>query len=333
MKRFLLIVGLIFSCFYVSGNEENSCKVIIYREGNMNGSALAFKITANDSLLIRIRNNTYFVYDCSPGEYTFMVKGHEHTKINLTTEAGQTYYLRFDLRMGFWTSLPELLLVDGISAQSVVDSGSLRLLKEYDEYLPRPRNRIGLALNAGGGFSNIPMLVLDDGNDSSIGFGGGFGIGINYGYEVSKLVDLSVEFFYRNRGLTPNVSNGSINYTSWVARITPSLIIPIDGGYNMRLKLGAGIGYYMSNELSFDTRKIAGGFQDNWYYENAFGPHGNLVFEMSLTENFTMAYGIHLYSVNLDYTRSYRNTYPLDPKLITGNGSGVDLSMRFFYNF
>jgi hypothetical protein len=299
----------------------------------MNSSALAFNISANDSLLIRIRNNTYYVYECSPGEYTFMVNNLENTKVNLVAEEGNTYYIRFGLRTGFWSSFPELLVVDSISAHGIVDSGKLRLLKEYDEHLPRPRNRIGLAMNAGGGFSNIPMIVLENGNDASIGFGGGFGIGLSYGYEVSNLVDLSFEFFYRNRGLTPNVSNASINYTSWVTRITPSLIIPIQGGYAMRLKLGAGMGYYTSNMLNFDTYKIQGGFRDKWHYGNSFGPHGNLIFEMSPVENFTFAYGIYLYNASFDYSRSERAIYPLDKKLITGNGSGLDISMRFFYNF
>ncbi len=333
MKRILLILGLISLTIHVSGNEENSCKVIIYRESNASGGALSYKISANDSLLIRIRNNSYFVYDCAPGSYTFMVEGYEDTKVNLTAEAGKTYYLRFGLRTGFWAAIPELLLVESISAEGVIESGQLRQLHDYDEQLPRPRNRIGLALSMGGGFQTIPMVVLENGNNADFSFGGGVGFGLSYGYEISNLLDLSFEFYYRSTGLTPKVSNASIDFTSWVTRITPALIIPIDGGYSMRLKLGAGINYNSSNKLDINTRRLQGGTTDNWFYGNSLGAHGALTFELSPSENWTLSYGVFLYNSGFDYSHSQRTSYPLDSKLINGNGSGIDLSMKVFYNF
>jgi hypothetical protein len=67
-----------------------------------------------------------------PGEYDFSIEKKEPSKIHFIIEKGKTYYLRFDVRMGFWTAIPVFLLVDSISAFPVISNGALKALSKYN---------------------------------------------------------------------------------------------------------------------------------------------------------------------------------------------------------
>lgn len=333
MRKLILTSMLILGTLVALGLDEPNSKIIIYREKSYSGSALSFKIFINDSMVIKLRNNTYFEYPCYPGQYTVQVGDLENTKITIDLKENKTYYIKFGLRSGFWSSMPELLLIDNIYALQAVRLEAMKKLSGNNEVLKRPENRIGLMVALGFGLEDIPMVILEDGSKAYINFGGGIGIGLSYGHEVNRYFDMVFDFNYASISLTPHVENAEVTYSRLSTKITPSLIIPIDGGYSMRFKLGAGLGYYWNNRLNLETSELQNGFDDKWYYKNSLGIHARLIFELNPSEKWTLVYGISYCNVNYEYDRSDKLSYPIENRLLEANGSGINLILGVNFNF
>ncbi len=313
-------------------NDSISSKIVIYREYNYQGSAVSYKVFVGDSTLVKLKNNSYYEYSCLPGEYGIQIGNFKETKMNLKVEQNKTYYLRFGLRTGVWSAIPELLLVDSISAYPVINSGSIRKLDEHNTPMIRPKNRFGLNLNGGFGFESTPMLTTIDGRESTISFGGGYAIGLKYGYEITKHLDLAIDLNYQVSDLNPNLRNADVSFRRGIISVTPSYIIPIDGGDAMRIKLGAGLDRYIGSELSLDLSELIWDFKEKWSYKSSLGYHVNAIFELNVSENWSFNYGLKWYNVAYTFKKG-NNYYPTEQNLESPNGSGIDFLFGLYYHF
>lgn len=333
MKKLLLSAFLVLLFApSVLCNDTIPGKVIFYREPNFQGSAVSYKVFVNNTLVVNLRNNSYFIYNCLPGEYDFRLNKDQAAKIHLKIEQGKVYFLRFGMRTGFWSGIPELLLVDSVSALPALRSGTMRLIDEKNSQLIRPENRFGLNINSGPGFESVPMVTTTTGDESKISFGGGFAIGLKYGYEFGKHFDLAFDLNYQRSELNPYLKNGEISFERGYASITPAYIVPIDGGDAMRLKFGAGLDYFFGSILTIETGEISGGFNDKWKYNNPLGFHLNVIFEMNFSDKWSANYGLKWYNTAYKFT-SGEYHYPTIDKLTNPDGSGIDLMFGFYYHF
>jgi hypothetical protein len=321
-----------FMCFSGFGLETNMSKIIIYREHNHTGSAISYKVNANDSLIGRIRNNSWFSWECPPGEYTFDINGMVTTKINFNARENQTYYLRMGIKTGTWSNTIELILVDSLSAVPNISRGKMRNLQPSDEPLKRPKNRIGVQFGVGTGFEKTPIYITEDDRESKFSFGGGFGIGLMYGIELNKHFDLAMDMAYQSSGLSPALNNASWDFGRGIVTITPSVIIPIDDGYSMRVKIGAGLNYIWGTKLSIEGSKIPEGFNDTWDYSNSIGYHLKTAFELNFTESWSLLYGLKLYGAKFEFIEG-GSRFPLINSLKNPSGTGLDLQVGLYYHF
>lgn len=327
MKKLIFIIAMICLGQAVKASDQQT-RIIFYRDYNYNGSAVSFRVYANDQMLIRIRNNSYYTWDCQPGLYTLTIdKGLE--PFTLQVDEGQTYYVRVGLRTGLWQTNTEMLLVDPQSAVPALQYGSMRELQPGPWV--RPKNRLGLSLIAGFGFNSFDMFMLENNKESSLSFGSGVGIAARYGYEFGRHFDLMAGYQYHSGGLVPAIENGTASFRRSRLSLTPSGIIPLQGGDNMRLKLGAGIDYYTGGYLKIESAGIPGGFNDTWDYKNALGFHIAMVYEMNPSENWTMDMGLRWNTVNHEINTNRFRAF--DPGMMQPSGSGIDLTMSFYYNF
>lgn len=198
--------------------------------------------------------------------------------------------------------------------------------------MARPENRIGLNINLGFGFESFPMYSTSNGRESSISFGGGYAFGFKYGHEFNRHFDLAFDVNYQFSELRPNLKNAHITFKRGIVSITPSYIIPIAGGDAMRLKFGGGMDYFWGNGLKINGSEVPGGFDDNWRYKNSIGFHLNLIFELNISERWSVSYGLKWYNVNYDFKSGY-NSYPIDKKLSNPDGSGLDFLLGIFHHF
>lgn len=329
-----VVFVLLFILVYTQNSfcqQSELSRVLIYRENNFNGSVANYRIYANDSLIIKLKNNSFYVYYCKPGNYNFGIDNPKDIKLKLKTEAGRTYYLRFGIVSGFWTTSTELISVDSVSASAPIRSGKMRELGENMPPLIRPKARIGGFFGFGFPFKKYPMFTTNTNEESSISFGGGYLIGLKLGYEVSKFIDLSVSVNYQLNSLTPELKNAETDFERFIISLTPSYIIPIDDGESMRVKVGAGIDYFISPKLTINTTQINGEI-GKCYYSDKFTYHLEGDFEVNFSESWSFTYGIKWYQLNYLF-KSGTVQIPSNNELFNPIGSGIDLFLVMNYHF
>jgi hypothetical protein len=331
LKKQLVFILLLFTTTSLFSSELVPAKVFIYRESNYQGGVMPYNVFDKDSMIIRLKNNSYFVYSCLPGLHGFRMNDYRQTTLHINVEAGKNYYLRMGMRMGMWSGIPELILVDSISGIPAVRDGRMTQLFDNRPSI-RTKSRIGLNMNLGFGFQNTNMIKLESGDESSISFGGGYAIGLKYGYELNKLLDLSFDFNYHESELRPLVSDANIKFGRTALSITPAYIYPLNRGDAMRLKVGGGLDYYFGNIFTFDTSKMTDGISDTWKYNNALGYHLSVVWEMNPSDEWSFNYGFKWYSVEYDFNSGNRYL-PKNDTFNHPSGSGIDFTCGFNYHF
>jgi hypothetical protein len=85
--------------------------VIIYRVNTFYGAAISYDLYANNNLLKKIKNNTYFATEMDQGHVTFTAKTESEVTLSLDLVPGNTYYLRCSVSSGVWVGIPYLELV------------------------------------------------------------------------------------------------------------------------------------------------------------------------------------------------------------------------------
>jgi hypothetical protein len=333
LKKFFLTF-IVILCFLSSLTSQDSIasRIIVFREPNYAGAALSYKIFINNQMVVRLRNNTYYEYYCPPGQYSVFLRENPNNKVSINVEEGQTYYVKFGMIMKFFGVIPELVPVEAQWANEAIERNNMIKIDESNKPIKRPRNRIGLNFNLGIGFKQIPMAYTTNGDESNISFGGGLAFGFKYGYEFSKHFDFATDINYQISSLSPSIGNGSVSFSRWNLSVTPSLIIPIDGGYAMRLKLGGGLNYNFTPILKIDLNDIASGFNDSWKYKSALGYHFSLIWEVNYTESFSAILGLKYINVQYEFESSRDNRIPaLD--LRRTDGQGLDMVFGVYYHF
>lgn len=88
----------------------NRAAVYVYRPGSM-GAAISPNVQANGVPLSDLPAHGYFVYDAAPGELTLTAHTEATTSITVDVKAGETYYVKGSLGMGFFVGHPHLVVV------------------------------------------------------------------------------------------------------------------------------------------------------------------------------------------------------------------------------
>lgn len=328
MKKILTFV-LLLSCFTsFAQTNDSSATIIFFRRAASSGSAASIKIKDSVGTNIRLYNRSYYVHTCKPGRYKFTVNKKQASTI-MTVEAGKTYYCMASIYAGFWSMSYDLEEVDSSKANYAFSRGKFLNMSEP---LTRPANRVAVGVDAGFGLSTQAVMQTTEGDDVNFSYGGGFGFGLSAGREVSKHFDIELGYRFMSCGLSPSIDNGSIEFKRHVISFTPSWIIPIDGGYTQRLKLGGGLDVYLGNELDINTAKIPKGFNDTWKYNDAFGFHLRALYEINPSPHWSIFYGLKYYGVNYNFG-SGGAYFPIDPFFEKPNGSGINILFGFGYHF
>lgn len=333
MKKYivalLLIVGVMPTAF---GSDTLACKMVFYRDNSVYGAALSQKVFVNNEQVVKLRNNTYFEYACNPGTYVVRVNNILESEMLMKLAAGKTYYFRFGYRAGFWTSVPEFILVDSLSAYPAIHNGTMRQLDGSNTPIVRPADRVGLTIAIGGGLVSHNVITMVDGSKSAISYGGGVGFGLKYGHEFNRNFDMSIDLNYATSSLRPPVKNATVSFDRFFVGLTPAVIIPIDGGDAMRVKIGAGPDYYMYSYADVATGNLNYGFNDKWKYDPAFGFHISANFEMNFTDSWSINYGLKYYNVQYKF-KSGDNSSPTDSWALKPDGSGIEMAVGVNYHF
>ena len=97
----------------------NRAAVYLYRPGFV-GAAINPNVVANGVTLAPLPAHGYFVYYAAPGELTLTQHTEASTSVTLDVKAGETYYVKGSIGMGFFVGHPHLVIVSNDVAQSEI---------------------------------------------------------------------------------------------------------------------------------------------------------------------------------------------------------------------
>jgi hypothetical protein len=195
------------------------------------------------------------------------------------------------------------------------------------------KDRLGLLIGFGSGSQSIPIATLTDGSKTSISFGGGTIVQLEYGHEFNKNFDVAIDIGGQFSSLDQKVSNGSMDFNRTVLSLTPFYVLPITSDDKYRLKLGAGIDFLYNADLNFDLSQVSSGMKDDWKYKSAFGEHVSVLVEMNLPSRFSFSAGAKWQNASYSFD-SGNNSYPAaNSDLKSPNGSGIVILLGGYYHF
>ena len=118
---FLLFVSVISGCATLGPVYQKADKIppdvgviYTYRTFNIVGSAVTTKLYTNkgQTYLARIQTGGYFPFYAKPGEVDLSAATEAESSITLDVKAGQVYFVKLHIGMGFIVGRPYLTIVD-----------------------------------------------------------------------------------------------------------------------------------------------------------------------------------------------------------------------------
>jgi hypothetical protein len=97
--------------------------VVFFRKGAYFGGPIGYIVREGTRELGLLASGTYFIADVDPGLHTFTVHAERHSDMQLVVEAGEIYYVHFELDLGVVLYQPTLEPTD----QRLFDEQSPRL--------------------------------------------------------------------------------------------------------------------------------------------------------------------------------------------------------------
>jgi hypothetical protein len=318
MKIIALFLTLLYTSLVV--NAQDKTQITVVREYEFIGGGVNYLLYHNDKPKALMGAGTYYTFTTEPGSFTLKIDNIEKSKVSGYLMGNDHKYFTVQVIPGFWTASILLTEVDSTFAQQLIKNRGIKELKEDDALPERKKKRFGLSLAAGFGFENIDVAQSYDGENSSISFGGGIGIGLQYGIEINPLLDLNLEANYAFSQLTPPLKNVDVTFSRINLSARPSLIFGSEN-HLRRFKLGAGIDYNLNPALDLDGTKID--------YTSSLGFHIAGVYEMNFSNNWMYSMGLKFNNVQYDITEGSFS----DNRLNNGNGMGLEFLFSFTKTF
>jgi hypothetical protein len=91
---------------------DNSGVVYIYRPASYGpGFAVSYDINVGDNAIVYLANGCYYPYFTKAGEIEFWAETESKASVTLDVKAGQIYYIKGSVGMGFFVGRPHLIVV------------------------------------------------------------------------------------------------------------------------------------------------------------------------------------------------------------------------------
>ena len=125
----ILLVGLLFAggCATlgpvyqkVEKMPEGTGVVYIYRPHSVIGAAVTYDVKVGETVVTTLHNGGYYPYFAKPGEVEFRAKTESESAVTLDVKAGQPYYIKGTVGVGFFVGRPHLMVVPAEAAQKEI---------------------------------------------------------------------------------------------------------------------------------------------------------------------------------------------------------------------
>ena len=98
---------------------EGKASIYLYRN-EMYGGAIAMTVTLDGKLAGRTGPETYMLWHVDPGPHEIMSITENEAKLDLDVDAGATYYVWQEVKMGMWSARSQLHEVDEATGRAGV---------------------------------------------------------------------------------------------------------------------------------------------------------------------------------------------------------------------
>jgi hypothetical protein len=102
--------------------EQAADKALIYvLRPTMLGYAIQTKLAVDGQWMGVNRGDSYFFFSLAPGQHYFCSRAENHSLLALKVEAGETYYLQQEIRMGVMKAQNELTVMNDYKAKEKLE--------------------------------------------------------------------------------------------------------------------------------------------------------------------------------------------------------------------
>lgn len=179
------------------------------------------------------------------------------------------------VRYLFSVALAIIFLTKSYAQEDTLVPRTLPIIQKPISPLSIGRGRLQLEMGLGISYNQVNTGIEASQKNSGkteevkLGAGGGYKIGVAFGYTTAGNVDFSLSTGgYINWG-RPEINNGIIRWTSFY--LDPVLAYRIKCGPEFRLNIGAGMHSILASTMRIDASKIAGLANYKFKYGPAFG--------------------------------------------------------------
>jgi hypothetical protein len=127
----LLLCSIVVSAESQTDSTTKSATVYFMRSTGFSGSAQGFTVFIDDNVVCKLNNKRYSVHSVAPGNHRFSVQfagknaKDKAERIEITTEAGKTYYIQLIFQTG--------LLKNNLYCQEVTENSAKTILGNLKE--------------------------------------------------------------------------------------------------------------------------------------------------------------------------------------------------------
>jgi len=334
----------------LKGNTDSSL-IIIYRAKNFAGSAVSYNLYADDILITRIKNGSYFEFMYPAGEVEFWAKTEAKESLKTKLEAGKTYYLECSVRFGAFVGRPNLIFADKFTAEQKIvnlnksksvqseelsineNSANNTVTNQIQDVSVQNDKKISAKEKSQKPFIVSAYFIGGKGfnsTDINISGGGGIGFDAELGYDFFKSFGITADIGWQKSLGTDASINADIDFTRWQVLLTPKLLIPINT--KNQINLGAGPGLYF-NGYTFIYASNAESAAIS--YSPAFGFHALVEYKYHLNKWLAIGLGakLTLVTYKADWVSDDIPVSSLKDEYKNFKGNGLDGYVGLSINF
>lgn len=104
---------------------ENMGMVYIYRPSSFVGGGISYDVKVAETPVVTLYNGGYYPYLSKPGEVEFWAETESKSSVTLDIKAGESYYIKGTVGVGFIVGRPHLMLVSQEVAESEISKCKL----------------------------------------------------------------------------------------------------------------------------------------------------------------------------------------------------------------
>jgi hypothetical protein len=108
--------------------------VYLYRPSSFIGGGVSYDIKVGETPIITLYNGGYYPYFSKPGEIEFWAKTESRSAVTLDVKAGQVYYIKGTVGVGFIVGRPHLIVVPSETAENEI--AECKLIPEQKQEKP-----------------------------------------------------------------------------------------------------------------------------------------------------------------------------------------------------